>query len=142
MTTERINRGGRPSSISNDEIIPLLDKGMTASEIARYFTGRGRPITQQAISLRRAKIRDGEQDRTRNSMPWVVRTEHSTGWVYRAASAYGKWRVGRGVSPQEMKWARALEDWLIQNDAVLTYDYNEGFMLRNRRPGDREGLLV
>jgi len=143
MMTEQGRRGGARSAISDDEIVALLDDGMNYSEIARHFTDRGRSITQQAISLRVRKIRDKEEDRSKYILPWSVRSPaHTQGWVYRAAVAYGKRQSGRGISPQDVKLAKDLEAFLLRQDAVLSYDYNEGFVLRNRRPGDRDGLLV
>jgi len=142
MTTEPHRRGGRKPSISDDEIVAKLDEGLNYSEIARHFTDQGRSITQQAISLRVKRIREGQEDRAKYILPWPVRSpQHTQGWVYRAAVGYGKRQSGRGASPQELKWARELEAFLLRNDAVLTYSYNDGFMLRNRRAGDSE-LLV
>ncbi len=131
------------SAIGDGEIKKLLDKGLSKSAIARHFTDRGRPITQQAISLRVKKILEGDEDRSKYILPWVIRTPtHTQGWVYRAVKAYAKYRRGRGVTPQEISHARELEDMLTKHDAVITYDYNKGFMLRSRRPEDGANLLV
>jgi len=131
------------SGIEDDEIKTLLEQGMNKSEMARWFTERGRRITQQAIGQRIKRIQEDADSQSRYVMPWVVRSPHHTqGWVYRAAVAYGKMRNGKGVSPQELRWMRELEEFLAKNEAVLTYDYNKGFMLRNRRPDDGPSMLA
>lgn len=131
------------SAIGDDEIKALLDQGLSKSAIARHFTERGRSITQQAISLRVRKIQEDDTDRSQYILPWVIRTPtHTQGWVYRAVKAYAKFRQGKGVSPQELAWLRELEQALTDHDAVITYDYNKGFMLRDRRPQDGPSLLA
>lgn len=140
MTVER-----RPSrsGIEDDEIQTLLDQGLNKSDIARHFTERGRTITQQAIGQRIKRIQEEADSRSRYVMPWVVRSPtHTQGWVYRAAVAYGKARAGKGVSPQELRWMRDLEEFLAKHEAVLTYDYNKGFMLRGRRQDDGPSMLA
>ncbi len=138
-----VDRRPPRSGIEDEEIQKLLDKGLNKKEIADWFTERGRRISPQAVGQRVQRILDEEDARTRYVMPWVVRSPlHAQGWVYRAAVAYGKMRQGKGVSPQELRWMRELEEFLATHEAVLTYDYNKGFMLRNRRPGDGPSMLA
>jgi len=144
MTTRgpRRRRRGPTSNISDDEIKKLMDEGMNPSQIARYFTDRGRPITHQGIRLRVKTIREAEADRSNYLLPWAIRTEHATGFVYRAVKAYAKARRGEALNERERIERTKLEDELHALDAVLMYDYNRGFKLRNRRPDDGPSLLA
>lgn len=138
--TEPRRRRGRAPSISDDEIQKLLDEGLNQSEIARWFTERGRSITAQAISLRVKRIREDQKENY--ILPWAVRTVHSTGFVFHAVVAYAKWRRGEALTDRQKTELRQLEQKLHELDAVITYDYHQGFVLRNRRPDDGPNLLV
>lgn len=135
MTEARRTRGAK-SHVSDQEISDLYDQLGNYSAV-----GRKVGLTPQAISLRMKAIREKQEDRARYILPWAVRVEHSQGWVYRAAKAYAKWRRADAISPRELAEARELEEFLASQDAVLTYDYNRGFAIRNRRAGDRPGIL-
>lgn len=131
------------SLIGDDEIATLMAQELNNTQIAKWFTERGRSITQQAISMRVRRILERDMERTKYVLPWMVRSpEHAQGWVWRAVLAYAKMRKGRGVSAQDIKLARSLEDFLFKEEAVVTYDWNKGFMLRDRRPEDGASLLV
>lgn len=140
MDVER--RGGRRSQISDDEIRSLMDKGMRATQIAQHFTQRGRSITQQAISLRIKRLTEDGEERANRLLPWPVRTEHARGWVYTAVVAYAKHQQGAGITPAQLDQSRKLEQYLKDRDAVVTYDHDAGFILRNRRPEDGATALV
>lgn len=138
-----IDRRQPRTGIQDEDIQDLLDRGMTKVEIADHFTALGKRISSQGITWRIKRMQENIHERSRFVMPWVVRSPtHTQGWVYKAAVAYGKARNGRGVSPQELRWMRELEQFLAAYDAVLTYDYNKGFMLRNRRPEDGPSMLA
>lgn len=115
-----------------------------ASAIARELTAAGKKITPQAISLRLRTIREIDEERANYLLPWRVKSpEHTYGWAYLAARAYAKREQGKGVTQQELKQAKELEEYLREHDAVLTYDHARGFLLRNRRPDDGpSGLAV
>lgn len=114
-----------------------------ASAIARELTAAGKKITPQAISPRLKVIREEEDSRANYILPWRVKSpEHTYGWAYNSARAYAKRERGRGLSQQELRQARELEDYLREHDAVLTYDHKRGFALRNRRPDDGPSGLV
>lgn len=107
------------------------------SAIARHLTANGTQITAQAIHLRLKRILAEDEDRAQRLLPWTVRSpEHAQGWVYGAARAYAKWQKGAGLDARELRYARELEEYLNKHDAVLTYDHDRGFLLRNRRPDD------
>lgn len=135
-------RGGRRPKVSDQEIRDFMDQGLGASDISRHLTDRGKPITQQGISKRVQRLRDADEERANYVLPWRVRTEHSRGWVYEAVVALGKHQKGRGVTPYQLDQARKLEEYLRKRDAVVMYDRDAGFIIRNRRPDDGPNALV
>jgi hypothetical protein len=142
MTVGNHTNPGRTSDITDEEIRHLMDQGLSASAIARHFTERGRRRTAQAMALRVRKLRDQAAERANYILPWRIQDAHGSGWVYKSALAYAKQRAGRGVTPDELKMSRELEYMLSERDAVLTYDYNQGFQIRDRRPDDGPGVLA
>lgn len=131
------------TGITDEEIQALIEKGMNKVEIARHFTERGRKISSQGINWRIKRMQEDSNERSRFVMPWVIRSPtHTQGWVYLAAKAYGKMRAGKGVDKEDLRRMRELEEFLAEHEAVLTYDYNKGFMLRGRRPEDGPSMLA
>jgi len=144
VVMEARRRGGwNNSTVSDQEVRDLLDGGMSkASEIARHLTANGKPISQQAISKRIRNIRDADEERANYILPWRVNSRHAYGWVYISAVALGKHLKGIGLTPAQLTQAAELEEFLRERDAVLTYDHERGFLLRNRRPDDGPGALA
>jgi hypothetical protein len=137
MMVEARDRGGRRPSVSDEQIRALLDKGLSNAAIAREVG-----LTPQAIGPRVKKIRERDEERANYLLPWVVREQHATGWVYRAVRGYAKRRRGEGASPRELSEGAELEAYLHREDAVVGYDYNRGFYLRSRQPDDGPSMLV
>lgn len=135
-------RGGPTPKVSDDEIRALLDKGLNGSQIAKHFTGLGRKITAAAIYLRIQKLRDASESEANRILPWSVRTEHGDGWVYKATVALAKREKGLGVTPRDLEMAKQLEKFLRDRDAVISYERESGFVLRNRRATDGDTPIV
>lgn len=136
-------RGGRRPVISDQEIRDQMDKGLNAGQIATYYTNLGRQITSEAIRQRIVKMRDKDQEREGFILPWQIRQEHANGGpIYKMVLAYGKHQKGHGLTPYELEQSRKLEQYLKDRDAVITYNKDEGFIVRNRRPGDGPGALA
>jgi hypothetical protein len=119
-----------------------MDQGLGASAIAQHLTNLGRKISQQAISKRMHKLREVDEERVNYVLPWRVRTEHSRGHIYEMVVALGKHQKGQGITPYQLELARKLETYLRARDAVVMYDRDAGFILRNRRPDDGHGALA
>jgi hypothetical protein len=120
-----------------------MDQGLGASAIAQHLTNLGRKISQQAISKRMQRLREVDEERANYVLPWRVRTEHSRGHIYEMVVALGKHQKGQGVTPYQLELAGKLEKYLRdRGDAVMTYDRDAGFILRNRRPDDGQGALA
>lgn len=141
MDSTRRKPGRRPT-ISDDELVAQADLGLSQSEIARHFTALGRPISQQRVGQRLNAIREGAKDRESRLLPWVVRTEHAGGHVYLMVVALAKREKGLGITPYQLQLAKQLEKWLREREGVMTYDYEAGFQVRNRRPTDGDTLLT
>lgn len=136
MTEARRRRGPQPA-INDDELRALVEKGMSGSAIARELG-----VSATAVNKRLQRLREKDQDRAAFLLPWAVRSEHADGYVYRAVLAYGHRMRGEALNQRQRTELAELEAFLHQHDAVVTYDYNQGFMIRNRRPGDGPSLVV
>lgn len=136
MDVERRRRGKQPA-VTDEQIQAFLDKGLNGSAIARQVG-----LTPQAISLRIKRLRADEADKQNYRLPWSVRVAHTTGYVYRAVVAYAKYRRGEPLTERERQERVQLEEYLHREEAVVTYDYNRGFMLRGRRPSDGPSHLA
>lgn len=119
-----------------------MDKGLNARQIAEGFTNGGRSITAEAIRQRINRMRDEDEERANFLLPWRVRQEHSQGTVYKAIVAHAKHQKGLGVTPYELDLERQLLEKLQPRNAVIGYDRDSGFVVRNRRPGDGTSALV
>lgn len=115
----------------------MLAKGMSGSQIARQV-GR----TPQAINMRIKRIREEEAGQSEYLLPWAVKQAHATGYVHRAVIAYAHRQRGEAISSRARTELAQLEEFLHQHGAVITYDYNQGFMIRERRPEDGRRLIV
>lgn len=137
MMTEPRSRGGRPPTVSDDEIRKLRDQGLSNAAIGKQLG-----LTGSAIGQRLKKMADRDAEQSNRRLPWTIRDAHSTGWVYKAVVGYQKRRRGEGLSVRELREQAELEDFLHRQDAVLGYDYSRGFYLRARRPEDGPSMLV
>ena len=76
-------------------------------------------------------------------LPWVVRQTHCNGnHLYRAILAYAKWRAGEELSDAEQVMRQRVEQRAVRSNAVLSYDPDEGFYWRSRRPDDDASVLA
>lgn len=136
MTEARRPRGAR-TDLTDDELWRLHEQGMSGSEIARR-TGR----SAQAVNFRLKRIREQRQDTGNYLLPWAVKNAHATGYVYRAVLAHAHRQRGEALTVRARTELAALEEFLHEHDAVVTYDYNQGWQIRNRRPEDGRRLVV
>lgn len=136
MTEARRRRGPQPA-IDESELRKLADQGLSGSAIARQLG-----VSPQAVNKRLQRLREQDQDRAAFLLPWSVRSEHADGYVYRAVVAYGHRMRGEALNQRQRTELSELEAFLHRHAAVVTYDYNKGFMIRNRRQDDGPGLLV
>lgn len=137
MMTEARRTWGRRPSVSDDDIKAMLAKGMSGAAIGRHVG-----LTQQAINQRIKRIREEAAGKAEFLLPWAVKQAHATGYVHRAVLAYAHRQRGEALSPRARTELAALEEFLHEHDAVVTYDYNQGWQIRNRRPDDGRRLVV
>lgn len=141
-TARRPTRSGA-QRVTDSQFQEMMDKGMTQAEMTRHINEElFVSISRQAVHQRVKKLMEDRGEHLQRILPWRMRVEHKSGWVYNAALAYTKMRRGDGMTSRELTEARELEAHLHKLNAVLTYNRDKGFVLRNRRPDDGPGALA
>lgn len=138
MTAEARRYRGVRTDLNDDDLWRMYSEhGMSGSEIARR-TGR----TPQAINFRLKRLRENRVETNGYLLPWAVKAAHATGYVHRAVIAYAHRQRGEALTLRQRTELEQMEMFLREHDAVITYDYNQGYAIRNRRPEDGHRLVV
>lgn len=122
-----------------DEVIALLERGLSTSAVARQYGA-----TRQAVTycLRQNDARAPRAPMVQLRLPWQVRVAHNMAPEIRKLRILERIRLGLPVSDRQRRWAEAWAHFaLVEQGQVVDYDPQTGFSLVPRRPEDGDGLV-
>jgi predicted DNA-binding protein YlxM (UPF0122 family) len=140
---EEVMAGGRPRKLPPDADIyrEHIEDGLTFQQLADKY-GASRSAVSNAVK----RVKDATkraQEAVLPPFPWVIAEGHTKDRLYDAVNAYRRHNAGFACTRDEVQLANAVrEHSQKRGGAVISYDYELGFVWTNRLPSDGEAMFV
>ena len=114
----------------DSELVHLAQQGMTHAQIAQHIsltTGTRVSRSSVSVALKRAGYAKPTA-RYAEAIPWKVKAEHANAYPARMLRLLAKARRGNHLTPDEDKRLEAWFNELAEQDAVVAYSPEVGFL--------------
>ncbi|GLY55338.1 sigma factor-like helix-turn-helix DNA-binding protein [Lentzea sp. NBRC 102530] len=132
----------RKLPISDEEVLRRHEEeGLSQQELADAYN-----VSRSAIASAIKQARDkanSKSEATLPPFPWVIAERHQrSSSIYNIMNAYRRHDAGLPCKREEVRLANEVRRIATERDAVVTYDYENGFSWTRRLPSDGDAMFV